>query len=144
MGHQEEGERGGEGGRGGGEGERGQVRNQVLLTIERKKRRRDVFGKSKDLHLSGGKKINQLVFFVQAPGRCEANQQPQRPQRKYCQAHDVASPICPTHHTCNRKYLHVQQDHRRTFSNGFEGLRPPGDGSWRQREPKNHKSSEPS
>ena len=33
MGHQEEGERGGEGG----EGERGQVRNQVLLTIEKEK-----------------------------------------------------------------------------------------------------------
>ena len=141
MGHQEEGERGGEGGA---RGRGGRSETKSCSPSKRKKRRRDVFGKSKDLHLSGGKKINQLVFFVQAPGRCEANQQPQRPQRKYCQAHDVASPICPTHHTCNRKYLHVQQDHRRTFSNGFEGLRPPGDGSWRQREPKNHKSSEPS
>ena len=141
MGHQEEGERGGEGGA---RGRGGRSETKSCSPSKRKKRRRDVFGKSKDLHLSGGKKINQLVFFVQAPGRCEANQQPQRPQRKYCQAHDVASPICPTHHACNRKHLHVQQDHRRTCSNGFEGLRPPGDGSWNQREPKNHKSSEPS
>ena len=141
MGHQEEGERGGEGGRG------GEGAGQKPSPAHHRKGKNGgamYLVNLKTFTCRVEKNQPTCVFFVQAPGRCEANQQPQRPQRKYCQAHDVASPICPTHHTCNRKYLHVQQDHRRTFSNGFEGLRPPGDGSWRQREPKNHKSSEPS